>query len=98
MLPGAPAAADPVADTTVPPADEPRVPESWPAIRHDDAGHRRRHRYRVVTATGEELVGLCYFGDQQSREHVEAKLALKDTTTDFKAVARDSSPPSKTKH
>src|ERR1022692_2427962 len=42
-----PAAADPVADTTVPHADECRVPESWPAIRHDAAGHRRWYRYRV---------------------------------------------------
>src|ERR1700751_1873176 len=46
-LPGAPAAAHPVADTTVPPADEPQGVESWPAIRRDAAGHRQWHRYRV---------------------------------------------------
>jgi hypothetical protein len=30
---------------------------------------------RLVAQTGEELVGLCYFGDQQSRERIEAQLA-----------------------
>src|SRR6266550_795538 len=43
---GAPAAADPVADTTVPPADEPQVLESWPAIRRAAAQHRRWYHYR----------------------------------------------------
>ena len=37
---------------------------------------------RLVAEDGEELVGLCYFGDQQSREKIEALLALKDSTTD----------------
>lgn len=39
----------------------------------------------LATDAGEELVGLCYFGDQQSRATVEARLAFKD-------VARDSGP------
>jgi hypothetical protein len=29
---------------------------------------------RLVTEVGEDLVGLCYFGDQQSRENIEAEL------------------------
>jgi hypothetical protein len=29
---------------------------------------------RLVSSTGEELVGLCCFGDQQSRESIEAEL------------------------
>ena len=53
---------------------------------------------RLVAETGEELVGLCYFGDQQSREHIEAQLAHKSTTTDSKTQPCDSSSPSKTKH
>jgi len=53
---------------------------------------------RLVAETGEELVGLCYFGDQQSRESIEAQLALKGVTTDSKTAPRDSSSPSKTKH
>jgi len=32
---------------------------------------------RLVAEVGEELVGLCYFGDQSSREIIEAQLALK---------------------
>jgi hypothetical protein len=52
---------------------------------------------RLVAETSEELVGLCYFGDQHSREHIEARLALKSTTTDSKTQPRDSSSPSKTK-
>src|SRR5580658_3206075 len=32
---------------------------------------------RIVAEAGEELVGLCYFGDQQSREHIETQVALK---------------------
>lgn len=35
---------------------------------------------RLVAETGEELVGLCYFGDQRSRESIEARLALKGST------------------
>jgi hypothetical protein len=54
---------------------------------------------RLVAATGEELVGLCYFGDQQSREHLEAQLALQGgATPDTKTGPSDSSSPSKTKH
>ena len=37
---------------------------------------------RLVAESGEELVGLCYFGDQQSREHIEAQLAFTGATTD----------------
>jgi hypothetical protein len=37
---------------------------------------------RLVADAGEELVGLCYFGDQQSRENIAAQLALKGATTD----------------
>jgi len=37
---------------------------------------------RLVAESGEELVGLCYFGDQQSREHIESQLALKGATSD----------------
>jgi len=53
---------------------------------------------RLVAETGEELVGLCYFGDQQSREHIEAHLALKGATPDSTTRPRDSSSTSKTKH
>ncbi len=28
------------------------------------------------------MVGLCYFGDQHSRENIEAQLVLKGSTTD----------------
>src|SRR6266581_2139338 len=31
---------------------------------------------RLVAEAGEELVGLCYFGDQRSREHIEAQLTF----------------------
>ena len=37
---------------------------------------------RLVAEAGEELVGLCYFGDQRSRENIAAQLALKGATTD----------------
>jgi hypothetical protein len=37
---------------------------------------------RLVAEAGEELVGLCYFGEQRSRENIEAQLALKGSTTD----------------
>jgi hypothetical protein len=53
---------------------------------------------RLVAEAGEELVGLCYFGDQQSRERIEAQLALKGTTTDSKTRRCRSSSSSKTKH
>jgi hypothetical protein len=36
---------------------------------------------RLVAEAGEELVGLCYFGDQRSRENIEALLALNSSTT-----------------
>jgi len=39
---------------------------------------------RLVAEAGEELVGLCYFGDQQSRERIEAELTRWDTATDSK--------------
>jgi hypothetical protein len=37
---------------------------------------------RLVAESGEELVGLCYFGDQRSRENVEAQLPFTGGTTD----------------
>ena len=37
---------------------------------------------RLVAKSGEELVGLCYFGDQRSRESIEAQLAFTGATTD----------------
>jgi hypothetical protein len=37
---------------------------------------------RLVAEAGEELVGLCYFGDQRSRHHIEAHLAPKSSTND----------------
>jgi hypothetical protein len=42
----------------------------------------RERLVRLVARGGEELVGLCYFGDQRSRENIEALLALKGPTTD----------------
>ena len=32
---------------------------------------------RLVSIAGEELVGLCYFGDQKSRDHIEAELSAR---------------------
>lgn len=58
----------------------------------------REELVRLVADTGEALVGLCYFGDQQSREHIEAQLALQGATPDSKTAPCDSSSPSKTKH
>ncbi len=52
---------------------------------------------RLVAETGEELVGLCYFGDQQSRENIEAQLALKGATPDSETRPCDSSSSSKAK-
>jgi hypothetical protein len=46
---------------------------------------------RLVSETGKELVGLCYFGDQESREHIETQLALKGVTPDSKTQPCDSS-------
>ena len=37
---------------------------------------------RLVAEAGEELVGLCYFGDQRSRENIEAQLAFTGAKTD----------------
>jgi hypothetical protein len=37
---------------------------------------------RLVAEAGEELVGLCYFGDEPSRERIESHLAPKGSTTD----------------
>ena len=37
---------------------------------------------RLVAEAGEALVGLCYFGDQRSREKIETLLALKGSTSD----------------
>lgn len=37
---------------------------------------------RLVAEAGEELVGLCYFGDQPSRERIELQLAPKGPTID----------------
>ena len=42
----------------------------------------REQLVRLVAEAGEELVGLCYFGDQPSRERVGSLLAAKGTTTD----------------
>ncbi|MGA8504636.1 MAG: hypothetical protein WB762_03390 [Candidatus Sulfotelmatobacter sp.] len=42
----------------------------------------REQLVRLVAEAGEELVGLCYFGDQRSRENVEAHLAFTGATTD----------------
>jgi hypothetical protein len=42
----------------------------------------RERLVRLVAQAGEELVGLCYFGYQPSREHIESHLALKGSTTD----------------
>jgi hypothetical protein len=37
---------------------------------------------RLVAEAGEELVGLCYFGDERSREHIETQLTFESPTTD----------------
>lgn len=42
----------------------------------------REQLVRLVAEAGEELVGLCYFGDQPSRERIESLLALKGSTAD----------------
>ena len=42
----------------------------------------REQLVRLVAEAGEELVGLCYFGGQPSREHIEEQLAFKDSTKD----------------
>jgi hypothetical protein len=45
----------------------------------------RQQLVHLVTKLGEELVGLCYFGDQQSRAAIEERLALNGTATDPEA-------------
>jgi hypothetical protein len=42
----------------------------------------REQLVRLVAEAGEELVGLCYFGDQPSRERIELQLAPKGPTAD----------------
>lgn len=39
----------------------------------------------LATDTGEQLVGLCYFGDQPCRIAIEAALAFESTAADHKA-------------
>lgn len=40
---------------------------------------------RLVSQCGEELVGLCYFGDQKSRGWIEAELESRSGARHFKA-------------
>jgi hypothetical protein len=42
----------------------------------------REEFVRLIVNAGEELVGLCYFGDQPSRERIESQLATKGSTAD----------------
>ena len=57
-------------------------------------------RLLAVAEAGEELVGLCYFGDQQSRDNIEAELNRMNTPTNSDTRPRRSSSSSfsKTKH
>jgi hypothetical protein len=50
---------------------------------------------RLVAGASEELVGLCYFGDQQSREAIEMWLARTGTTIASTTPPRRSSPDKK---
>jgi hypothetical protein len=50
---------------------------------------------RLVAEAGEELVGLCYFGDQQSREAIERWLARTRPTIAYTTQPRRSSPSEK---
>ncbi len=50
---------------------------------------------RLVAETGEELVGVCYFGDQHSREGIESWLARTCPTVDSTTQPRRSSPSEK---
>jgi hypothetical protein len=50
---------------------------------------------RLVAEVGEELVGLCYFGDQQSREGIEMWLARTRPMIDSTTQPRRSSPSEK---
>lgn len=50
---------------------------------------------RLVTEFGEELVGLCYFGDPQSRDVIEAGLSREEPSANSKPrPCRNSSPSS----
>jgi hypothetical protein len=42
----------------------------------------RERLVRLAARAGEELVGLCYFGDKRSRERIESQLALGGSTSD----------------
>jgi hypothetical protein len=50
---------------------------------------------RLVAEAGEELVGLCYFGDQQSREGIESWLARTCRAVDSTTQPRRLSPSEK---
>jgi hypothetical protein len=52
---------------------------------------------RLVAEAGEELVGLCYFGDQQSREGIEMCLA-RTLPTIASTIQPPRSSPSEKKH
>ena len=43
---------------------------------------------RLVTELGEDLVGLCHFGDKQSREAIEMELNRTEADPDSKARSR----------
>lgn len=47
---------------------------------------------QLVTEAGEELVGLCYFGDQQSRECIDAELNRRNVATNSKSRPCRTSP------
>ena len=47
----------------------------------------------LVTQAGEELVGLCYFGDQHSRECIDAELNRSKASTNSKSRPCRTSPP-----
>lgn len=51
-------------------------------ITHPTHTLTKQQLIHLVTEAGEELVGLCYFGDQESRAAIETRLAFKDTATD----------------
>jgi hypothetical protein len=50
---------------------------------------------RLIAEAGEELVGLCYFGDQQSREGIEIWLARNCPMIASTTQPRQSSPSEK---
>lgn len=47
---------------------------------------------RLVTEFGEELVGLCYFGDQQSRDVIEAEINRGEAGTNPRRSCRSLAP------